>query len=721
MKPGRWMVLVLIAGLLTAFVFFDLGELFRLERIKAEQEHLVELLHADPVAFTLGFFLTYVVLTAVSVPGAATTLTLVAGALFGLLWGLLLVSFASTLGATLAMVLARWLFRSQVEARFGKLLKTINRGIEQEGAFYLFTMRLVPAIPFFAINLAMGLTRVRVPVYFVVSQIGMLAGTVVYVNAGVELGQVNSFGDILSPSLIASFVLLGVFPLFTKRLLDFLKGRRVYRGYAKPAAFDRDLVVIGAGSAGLVAALIAATVRAKVTLIEKNKMGGDCLNRGCVPSKALIRSARLAYDVSRAAELGFDAGHLPVNFAAVMGRVHGVIKEIAPKDSVARYEGLGVDVEKGFGKIVSPWHVEVNGKTLSTRNILVATGATPFVPPIEKIDSIHYYTSDNLWDLEELPARTVVLGGGPVGTELTQALSRLGSQVTQIELLPRILPGEDEEFSSMVRAQLEVEGVRVLTEHLPKQVADIEGKKMLRCVKKVAEGETRVDVPFDALVLATGRKAQVKGFGLEELGVTLTDGGRVRVDDYLRTNFPNIFAIGDVAGPYQFTHTASHMAWYASVNALFGAFRKFKVDYSVIPRATFCYPEVAGVGLNETEAKAQQVPYEVTTYDVADLDRAITDGQALGLVKVLTVPGSDRILGATIAAEQAGELIAEFTLAMKHRIGLRKVLGTIHVYPTLMEMNKFVAGEWRKANKPEWALRLAGKYHALRRGKAAGA
>ena len=445
-------------------------------------------------------------------------------------------------------------------------------------------------------------------------------------------------------------------------------------------------------------------------------MGGDCLNTGCVPSKALIRSARHAYDNSRGKSLGFSDTIIDVDFKAIMARVHRTIAEIEPHDSVERYEGLGVDVEIGEGEVLSPWHVRVNGKTISTRNIVIASGAEPFVPPIENIDSVDYLTSDNLWELEERPGRVVVLGGGPIGTELTQAFGRLGSQLTQVELLPNILPREDEEFSSMVQMQLEIEGVHVLTGHKAQSVVEEgEGHAL-----KVVDGEgTEKSIPFDRLVVAVGRKANTAGFGLEELGVALNQNGTVAVDDYLRTNFPNIYAIGDAAGPYQFTHTASHMAWFASVNALFGLFKKFKVDYSVIPWATFCSPEVARVGLNEQDAIAQGVPYEVSTYDVADLDRAIVDEEAHGLVKVLTVPGKDKILGVTIAADHAGELIGEFTLAMKHGLGLNKILGTIHIYPTFMEMNKFAASEWRKSNKPDWALTIAEKFHRWRRGSPA--
>jgi pyruvate/2-oxoglutarate dehydrogenase complex dihydrolipoamide dehydrogenase (E3) component/uncharacterized membrane protein YdjX (TVP38/TMEM64 family) len=715
MGISRWIALVVVVSLIGAFFQYDLGNYLTLENIKSEQEALRGLVDTNPAEFIAGYFFIYVAVTALSIPGAAV-MTLVAGALFGLWWGLLIVSFASTIGATLAMVIARWLFKQEVENRFKNQISTINKGIEKDGAFYLFTLRLVPAFPFFAINLAMALTSMNVITFFLVSQVGMLAGTFVFVNAGTELAQVKNLSDVLSAGLLMSFVLLGVFPLLAKWFVDWVKAQRVYSGFEKPKSFDADMVVIGAGSGGLVAALIAATVKAKVTLIEKNKMGGDCLNTGCVPSKALIRSARHAYDNSRGKSLGFSDSVIDVDFKAIMARVQRTIAEIEPHDSVERYQGLGVDVEIGEGEVVSPWHVCVNGKTISTRNIVIASGAEPFVPPIENINSVDYLTSNNLWELQERPDKVVVLGGGPIGTELTQAFGRLGSQVTQVELLPNILPREDKEFSEMVQMQLETEGVNVLTGHKALSIVN-EGKGSLLTV---VDGEgVKKAVPFDRLVVAVGRKANTSGFGLEELGVVLNPNGTVSVDDYLRTNFPNIYAIGDAAGPYQFTHTASHMAWFASVNALFGLFKKFKVDYSVIPWATFCSPEVARVGLNEQDACAQEIPYEVSTYDVADLDRAIVEEAAHGLVKVLTVPGKDKILGVTIAAEHAGELIGEFTLAMKHGIGLKKILGTIHIYPTFLEMNKFAASEWRKSHKPGWALVIAEKIHRWRRGKPA--
>ncbi|MEK9870224.1 MAG: FAD-dependent oxidoreductase [Gammaproteobacteria bacterium] len=713
MTRSRWLALFAVAFAVATFFYFDLDALLTLENLKAEQASLEAQIAEQPALFVTGFFVIYVLATAVSLPGAATALTLVAGALLGLVWGVVFVSFASTIGATLAMILARWLFKEEIERRFASQLATINRGIEKDGAFYLFTLRLVPIFPFWAINILMALTRMSVLQFYLVSQLGMFAGTLVYVNAGTELARIEQASDVLSPGLIASFVLLGVFPLLAKWLVDFLRARRVYSNYERPRRFDTDMVVIGAGSGGLVAALIAATVKARVTLIEKNKMGGDCLNTGCVPSKALIRSARHAYDNRRGSELGFDNIELPVDLNKVMRRVQRAIAKIEPHDSVERYESLGVDVELGEGRIVSPWQVEVNGKFITTRNIVIATGAEPFVPPIAGIEMVDYLTSDNIWSLEQLPGRTIVLGGGPIGTELTQALARLGSQVTQVELLPNILPREDIEFSTLVREQLEAEGVSVMTGYKATEVGSDDGENYL-VVTDEAGIEQRV--LFDQLVVAVGRKANTTGFGLEEIGVELNANGTVAVDDYLRTNFPNIFAIGDVAGPYQFTHTASHMAWYAAVNALFGVFRKFRVDYSVIPWATFCAPEIARVGMNEQEAKAAGIDYEVTTYDVSDLDRAIADEAAHGLVKVLTRAGSDKVIGVTIAAEHAGELIGEFTLAMKHGIGLKKIMGTIHIYPTFLEMNKFAASEWRKAHKPEWALAVAERFHTWRRG-----
>ena len=640
-------------------------------------------------------------------------MTLVAGAIFGLLWGTIIVSFASSIGATLAFLVSRFLLRDMVQSRFGDSLKAINQNIERDGAFYLFTLRLVPVFPFFVINLVMGLTPIRTLTFFWVSQIGMLAGTIVYVNAGTQIAKIDATGNILSTGLVISFILLGIFPLVAKWLIAFVKARKVLRAYDKPKHFDRNLVVIGAGSGGLVSAYIAAAVKAKVTLIEKHKMGGDCLNTGCVPSKALIRSAKFLSHIKRAEEFGFKSANAEFDFAQIMERVQRVVKAVEPHDSVERYTKLGVECLQGEAKIISPYMVEVNGDRLSTRNIVIAAGARPFVPPIPGIEEMAYLTSDTVWDLRELPQRLVVLGGGPIGCELTQAFARLGSQVTQVEMLPRIMIREDPEISEMVTESFRADGINLLLDHKAKQFYREEGRKILVCEHQGQD----VSIEFDQLLVAVGRKANTQGYGLEELGIPLTKTGTLEVNEFLQAHYPNIYAVGDVAGPYQFTHTAAHQAWFASVNSLFGNFKKFKVDYSVIPWATFTEPEVARVGINELEAKQQNIAYEVTTYGIDDLDRAIADEEAHGVVKVLTVPGKDKILGVTIAGEHAGDLIAEYVMAMRHGIGLNKILGTIHIYPTLAEANKYAAGEWKRAHAPQTVLQWLQRFHGWMRGE----
>ena len=694
-------------------VFFAAGgqRYFTFENLKAQQAALERWRELHPWATALGFFALYVAFTSLSLPAAAL-LTLVAGAIFGVALGTLLVSFASAIGATLAMLAARFVLRDWVQARFGRQLQGINRGVEKDGAFYLFTLRLIPAFPFFLINLAMGLTPIRAWTFYWVSQVAMLPGTLIYVNAGRELARLESLRGILSWQLIGAFILLGIFPLLAKRAVDFVKARRIYARWTRPRTFDRNLVVIGAGSAGLVAAYIAAAVRAKVTLIERERMGGDCLNTGCVPSKALLRTARILSQLKRAREYGLKSASAQFDFAEVMERVQRVIRSVEPHDSVERYTQLGVECINGEARITSPWTVEVNGSTLTTRALVIAAGAEPFIPPVPGIENMDCFTSETIWSLREQPRRLLVLGGGPIGCELAQAFARLGSQVTQVEMLPRLLPREDPEFSDMVAQRMRADGVDVRTGHKAVLFSDEHGAKILRC--QVNGKEVRVE--FDAALCAVGRVARTKGYGLEELGIGLTKARTIETNEFLQTIYPNIYACGDVAGPYQFTHTASHQAWYASVNALFGRLKKFRADYSVIPWATFTDPEVARVGLNETEAKERNIAYEVSTYGIDDLDRAIADEAAYGMVKVLTVPGSDRILGATIAGEHAAEQIVEFVAAMRHGFGLNKILATIHIYPTFAEANKYAAGVWKKAHAPQRLLAGIERFHAWMRG-----
>jgi pyruvate/2-oxoglutarate dehydrogenase complex dihydrolipoamide dehydrogenase (E3) component/uncharacterized membrane protein YdjX (TVP38/TMEM64 family) len=716
MNPRKLLLLAVLGVLVAAFFALDLGRFFSLDYIRGARADFAALYQAHPLQVIGGFFAVYVAVTALSLPGAAI-LTLLGGAIFGLWVGTLVVSFASSIGALLAMLVARYVLRDAVKARFGARLADIDRGIERDGAFYLFTLRLVPVFPFFVINLLMGLTAMKARTFYWVSQLGMLAGTLVYVNAGTQLAQIRSLQGILSPGLIGSFVLLGLFPLVAKKIVDVVQRRKVYARWAarKPQRYDRNLVVIGAGAAGLVTSYIAAVVKAKVTLVESHKMGGDCLNYGCVPSKALIKTATLARQMRHGADYGLGPTEPRIDFAQVMERVARVIRDIEPHDSVERYTGLGVDVVLGRATIVDPWHVKIeraNGgeQLLSTRSIVIATGAAPFVPPLPGLQEVGFLTSDTLWDLRELPARLVVLGGGPIGCELAQAFARLGSQVTQVEMAPRIMIREDEEVSAYARQALEADGVSVLTGHKALRCEKVGNDRFI--VVEAAGQERRIG--FDLLLCAVGRVARLQGFGLEELGIPVNR--TVQTNEYLQTIYPNILAAGDVAGPYQFTHVAAHQAWYAAVNGLFGGFKRFKADYSVIPWCTFIDPEVARVGLNEQEAKEKGIAFEVTRYGIDDLDRAIADGAAHGWVKVLTVPGKDRILGVTIVGAHAGELLAEYVLAMKHGLGLNKILGTIHTYPTLAEANKYAAGEWKRAHQPQGLLRWVQRFHDWQRG-----
>ena len=710
MNKTKTILILLLVTAIAIFFIFDLGQYFTLEYLKSEKDSLVSFYHQDKILTITIFTLVYIAVTALSLPGAAI-MTLASGVIFGLFTGSVIVSFASTIGATLAFLVSRFVLRDSIQEKFGDKLKAMNEGIEKEGAFYLFTLRLIPVFPFFMINLLMGITRIKARQFFFVSQIGMLPGTIVYVNAGSQLGSLDSLSGILSPAIILSFALLGFFPLVAKKIIDIYKSNRVLRNYKKPKKFDFNLLVIGAGAGGLVTSYIAAAVNAKVALIEKHKMGGDCLNTGCVPSKAIIRSAKMLSYASRAKDFGFKSSSVDFEFSDVMARVHHVIKQIEPHDSVERYTDLGVDVIQGEAKLISPYEVEVGGRVLTTKNIVVATGARPFVPDLPGLDEVGYLTSDSVWQLKEKPERFLVLGGGPIGCELAQAFQRLGSDVTLVQRAARIMLREDEEISEMVQERFRSEGVNLLLNHSAKKCMVEDGQKFLIC----DYNDDEVKIPFDQIILAIGRKANVTGFGLEELGVTLDKSGTIQTDAFLRTNYPNIYACGDVAGPYQFTHTAAHQAWYAAVNTLFAPFKRFRVDYSVIPWATYTDPEVARVGLNELEAKEQGIEYEVTKYGIDDLDRAIADSEDHGIVKVLTVPGKDKILGVTIAGYHAGDLIAEYVMAMKHGLGLNKILGTIHIYPTMTEANKFAAGNWKNAHKPEKLLLWVQRFHEWRR------
>lgn len=707
-------LLLIIVAIIGSYFYFGLDQLLTLEHLKSRLDEFRHYADTNPIIVLGGFFVGYVIVTAASLPGAAI-MTLAAGALFGLVTGVVLVSFASTIGATLAFLIARYLLKDYVQDKFGQRLKRINAGVEKDGAMYLFTLRLVPAFPFFVINIVMALTPIKTWTFYWVSQVGMLAGTIVYVNAGTQIAQIETTGDLLSPSLIGAFILLGLFPWLARAIMNFINARRVYRGWQKPRHFDRNLIVIGAGSAGLVSAYIASAVKASVTLIEKEKMGGDCLNTGCVPSKALIRSARQAHTINRSEQYGLQpVTKVGVDFPAVMQRIKDVIARIAPHDSIERFTELGVDCRQGNARLISPWEVEITNSTgsehLTARNIVIASGGRPAVPPIPGLAETDYLTSETLWQINEQPRDLLVLGGGPIGCELAQSFARLGTPVTLVEMAPQLLPREDAEIADAIRDSLEADGVRILTGHKASRFSHEGNIDVL--YTQIDDQEQRHE--FDKVLVAVGRRGNTEGLELDKLGIETQPNGTLVLDDYLQTRYPNIYACGDVAGPYQFTHAAAHQAWFATVNALFGFLKKFAVDYRVMPAATYTEPEVARVGLNEKEAQEQEVKYELTRYDISELDRAITEGIDQGFIKVLTTPGSDRILGATIVNAQAGEMLAEYVLAMRHGLGLNKILGTIHAYPTMMEANKFAAGEWKRAHAPQGMLKLIQKFHAWR-------
>ncbi|MCG2582653.1 MAG: FAD-dependent oxidoreductase [Marinobacter sp.] len=717
MSSKKWMLIVLIAAVVIGFIVSGGDELLTLQNLKDNQQLLQNWIDRNLVVAVLGFVAIYVVVTALSLPGAAI-MTLAGGAFFGNIYGLAAVSVASTIGASLAFLVARFLMRDTLRNRYRDTVAKMDRGVAKDGAFYLATLRLVPVFPFFLINIAMGLTAMKLRTYALVSWLAMLPGTFVYVNAGTQLSQIQSTGDILSAELLLSFALLGLFPLIAKFVVDFIRRRRVYAGWQRPESFDYNLLVIGGGSAGLVSAYIAAAVKAKVALIEKHKMGGDCLNTGCVPSKALIRSAKAADTLRHANRYGLESVPVKGSFRNIMKRVQEVVAKVEPHDSPERYRKLGVDCIFGEASFVSPWELEVkhnDGRTerLTARSIVVATGGKPAMPPIPGLDDMNPLNSDNLWQLQEQPERLLVLGGGPIGSELAHAFARLGSKVVQVEMADRLLVKEDVEVSELIRKQFEQDGIDLRLNHAAKEFAIEDGEKVVYCEH---QGE-RIRIAFDEVLVAVGRAANTEGLGLSTIGVETLPNGTVPVDEDMSLRFPNVFACGDVAGPYQFTHAAAHQAWYAAVNGLFGQFKRFKVDYRVMPWVTFTSPEVARVGLSEAEAKEKGIAYEVTRYGLDDLDRAITESEDYGFIKVLTPPGKDKILGAVVVGSHAGEILAEFTLAMKHGLGLNKILGTIHPYPTWNESAKYAAGEWKRAHAPQRVLNLLEKLHGWRRGK----
>ncbi|MEC9374955.1 MAG: FAD-dependent oxidoreductase [Pseudomonadota bacterium] len=702
MQLPRLITLALLALALALLIQFDLEKILSIENFKANQSAISLWLNSNYWLALAGFFTLYIGITALSIPGAAL-MSLIAGALFGTVTGTLVASFASTIGASLAFLLSRYLFQKLTERKLSRYIKKINKGIRKEGNFYLFAIRLVPLFPFFVINAVMGLTRIPLTNFYWVSQLGMFPATLVFVNAGTQISNISKTQDILSWQLLSSFLLLGIFPLITKRLMNYSRRKKEQRQFKKPANFENNLVVIGAGSAGLVTAYIASQAKAKVTLIERAKMGGDCLNTGCVPSKALIRSSKIMSDIKRSSEFGISTITPQVNLKEVMQRVMDVISQIEPHDSTQRYSELGVNCIEGNAVIRSPWTVEVNGKLITTRSIVIATGGNPSVPNIPGLSEIDYLTSENIWGLEETPENLLVIGGGAIGCEMSQAFKRLGSNVTIVETRDRLLAAEDDEASAFIEKSFIDEGIKVITDAKPSNFSTTNNIKSLTI--KTPKGKKIIN--FDSVLIATGRLAETNNLGLEDLGIKVNENGTVQVNNYLQTIYPSIYACGDAVGSQYLTHAAAHEAWHCAMNSLYGHWWRISVDSSLIPHAIFCDPEVAAIGLNEASAKKQNIKYEVTRYEISDLDRAIIDNEAKGFIKVLTIPGSDKILGVTIVGTHAGENIHEYVLAMQNDLGLNKILGTIHIYPTFTEGNKYLAGNWRKANLSKTLIKIS--------------
>ena len=688
---------------------FDLQNLFTLAALKEKQVQLQGAVNNNPLYSATIFFIAYVVFAGLSLPGVVI-FTLAAGALFGILQGTILVSFASTIGAFVAFLVARYLLHDSVQQKFANRLTTINRKIKSEGAFYLLFLRLVPVFPFFLVNIIIALTPIRPLTFYWVSQLGMLPATLVYVNAGTQLAKVSELKDITSPAILFAFLLLGIFPFVAKGIANFLKAQRVYRNFSRPQQYGYHTIVLGGGSAGLVAAYTTSTLQGKPLLVERGKMGGDCLNTGCVPSKSIIRSSKFIADMQRSKSFGISKTSYEFSYQNIIERVHNKIATIAPKDSIERYTDLGVDCEQGTASVVSPWEVEVNGQRYAAKNIIIATGATPLIPNISGLSDIPYFTTDTIWSLQELPDHLLIIGAGPIGCELGQAFARLGARVSIVHRRSMILPNEDEEAAVLLEQALTLDQITLCTNFLTEKISANGDNYILHGKHEGAP----VQISFSHLLLATGRSPNLTG--LENLQLETDDNGRLLVNETLQTRFPNIYACGDITSPMQYTHVASHQAWYAAFNALFRPIKAFRCRLDNIPRAVFTDPEIASVGITEKQAIAQQLPYRITTFPMDDIDRAITDNATEGFIKVMTAGNSDKILGVCVVGEHASELIAEFVLAKTHNLGLNKILQTVHIYPTRGEINRMVAGKWRREQISSRTMQILKKFQHWRLG-----
>ena len=668
----------------------------------------------QPVQAAVLFAAVYLAVATLALPGAAV-LSLVGGALFGLGWGTALVLVCATVGATASMLISRHLLGPWVAGRWGAQLQAVQDGLARDGARFLLSLRLLPVVPFFLLNLLMGLVPLRTRTYLWVSALGMLPATVVYVNAGQALAQIRSLDGLLSPAVLASLVLLAALPWVSRAIAGRTGSARqgaVAAAARKPRRFDRNLIVIGGGAGGLVTAYMAAALKARVTLVEAERLGGDCLYTGCVPSKALIHAARTAEQVRQAHRVGVKVGAPEIDWPAIARHLQSAVQAIEPHDSIERYTGLGVDVVQGRARLLDPWTVEIQTaqglQRLSARHIVLATGAEPVRPELPGLEQLPHACTDTLWrqlaERPQLPRRMLVLGGGAVGCELAQAFARLGVALTLVEQGAQLLAREDEDVAAAALEALQASGVQV---HLSSRALRCEdGRVWLQ----TPQGEQAVATDF--VLAALGRRPRLQGLGLESLGLEVSHG--LATDASQRTAVPSLLAVGDAAGPWQLTHAAAHQGWHAALNALLGL--RLRADRAPMPQTLFLDPEIARIGLNEREVRARGLAHDCTRFDLAGLDRAITDGQTTGFIKLITAPGSDRLLGVTIVGAQAGELLAEYALAMRHGLGLNKILASTHAYPTLAEANKAAAGVWKRAHQPAWALRLLERWHAYRRG-----
>lgn len=709
----KYLILFLLILILILYYLFFPKEYLSLAFVKENINSIKNYVNYNYTTSALSYLIIYSLSSALAIP-SALILTLSSGILFGLVPGILLTSLGSTLGAVLAFLISRYLFLDLFKSKFRNQYEQMDKEIKKNGNLHLLTLRLVPIFPFWLVNLLMGLSEISLWRYLFISFAGMIPATIVYVYAGLSLSSISELRDVISPSIFFSLLLLSILPYVLRAVVNYYLKKKLYRHYKKPRAFDYNLIIIGGGSAGLVTTFIARILKAKVAIIEKEKMGGDCLNTGCVPSKSLIKIAKIISYGKTPSSWGLKNINIDFSFEDIMNKIHSIIKEIEPHDSIVRYTQLGAECFLGQAQILSPWEVQIGEKIISAKYLVIATGARPIIPQIPGIESISPLTSENIWQLKKQPARLGILGGGVIAAELAQAFSRLGSSVFIIEESSRILSREDEDASGLIHEIFIKEGIKIYTSHTLKKCEKSGDEKILLCIDR--EGR-EISLVCDQLFIAIGRKATTSGFGLEKIKLDLNDNGSIKVNEYMQTSLPNIFACGDVAGPFNLTHAASHQAWHTTVNALLGFIKMFKINYSVLPVCTYTDPEIATVGYSKAELIKKSIPFEETIFPMKDLDRAIIEGETCGFVKVFTPPNSDKILGVVIISAEASTMILEFTLAMKHNLGLNKILNTIHAYPGMGEANKYLAGRWKQRKSRLNLLKALERFHTFSRGK----